>query len=98
MVVSNASAHGMPRALVWEWLELLDNNLAGHFGMDGAEIVVGAWCREYVRELFVGVKRAGIKCPALDAAAGGVGNVGVVEPGHFAATRTCQLWWVESEG
>ena len=40
---------------------LLDDNLSGHLGMDGAEIVVGAGRLEYMGELVVGIHGAGVK-------------------------------------
>ena len=65
--------------------------------MDGAEIVVGARFGEYIRELFIGIERAGIECPGLGAASGGVRYVVVVDPGHLGARADRQLRRIEGE-
>src|SRR5262249_11950499 len=59
----------------------LDDDLAGHVRVDGAEVVVGAGCREHEGEGVVGVQGAGVEGPGAGGTGRGMRYVVVVDPG-----------------
>ena len=70
--------YGAPIKRIYEGSSLNDD-LGGHFGMDGAKVGVGSGFREGVGEGIVGVERFGLE-GGFVVADNGVGNVVAIGP------------------